>query len=878
MAAVLADAERVALFTELARGREWLRWAERQPVFKQLFDPTETNGDGTGSLAVWFAEHYVMEEALTGVALGVMQSAGGRLSFAAWSAICQQLHILGGARPGWLTPWIPMLIASDLHGGRDWLEYMLAACRWPDDRETALLLFDHLSEPHIVMQPSFGESMNPRLVLKLRGGTYWLEQAWQELFLPHLQEAVSDLLPIIDRHLRRAHLLLRCAGAAHDGWDPVAFARSAVEPSQQDRYKDDADILVDAARDCIEVLLRQRDRAAPAYLDMWADSSAAILRRLAVHGWIERADVDATTKLTWLRDRGWLGDIQLHHEVFRLLAHALPGADAGVCDELVADVVASPASGDSEAYQLFNVLAWIDQHRPGLDRARAALQHLQDEHPDFAPRPHPDLLSWIEVGFATPQPPMSTDELLHKLAADAAGAVGELRRFETAERPFQGPGWDDALAVLKAAVKQEPEQGFAVIEAAGEQPDLVRAVIDGWSTARTDEPLAERILATLASLNLSDFMDGISRLLADGGQDDGHPTTWHAFDAARQLASAVWGTLPDLEQSASAGIGDWLTHAINTTAGRLTLFWLHAAQADWRAAGEAWTGLPQGIRPDLEALLDRAGDSTACAEVVLASQVHFLFQADREWCRGHVLPLLGWQNTEQALRTWQGYLIWGRWNDQLLDDGLWAAYLGVPDHLQDFPDEARRRLHHHIAAIAISGSPDTLRRVREFTSAVSRAHLDDAAAWLEQVGWMLRRATPDTAEQLWQTWMHPYWTGRLASIPVDLTEAEASAMARWLPYLTGSVEEGVALATARPAGMGEHADILREIDDDRLRRAPTPFATLVSHLLQGTGQPFYGCSELERIVKTLRPLTREAMITSIIKAAVRLRCTGSAVW
>jgi hypothetical protein len=75
--AVVADPDQVRLFADLSRGEEWLSWAVMQPEFRRPFDPTAAPTECTSPLAYWFAEHFVMNEELTALALGVVRDAGG---------------------------------------------------------------------------------------------------------------------------------------------------------------------------------------------------------------------------------------------------------------------------------------------------------------------------------------------------------------------------------------------------------------------------------------------------------------------------------------------------------------------------------------------------------------------------------------------------------------------------------------------------------------------------------------------------------------------------------------------------------------------------------------------------------------------------------
>jgi hypothetical protein len=875
---LLADQEKVRLFTEFARGKEWLTWAGAQPEFRRLFDPTVPPTECTGPLAYWFAEHFVMVEEMTDLALGLLQDAGGRLGTTLWSAIGHELHRAEKPRPVFLGRWLMLLTHNDPDIRQDWLEYALVASQFPGDRPVALRLFDHLTEPKIGLQSSFGLSEAPRFDIRIRGDTYWVREAWQKLFSPSLSEVASDVLVIADHHLRRAHELLAAAGAAGHGWDPLSFGRSAIEPHSQDSIDHPVDVLIDAARDCLEALLAAGDVLADGYLDAWSNSEVPLLRRLALHGWVHRKDLDGTSKLMLLRERGWLFDHQLRHEVFRLIAVALPDADTKVADELVAAAVAGPQDVDDEkdrTYERFNALVWITSHAPDLATAREALGTLRSGHPEFQERSYPDLTSWTEEGLAEHELPMAVEEIHTKIEADAADAIRELHRYEDATSPFQGPSWDDALSLLSQDVRDNPLDGIAVLEAeSAVHRDIVGAVIRGWSDAALEPDVVERILVVLAGVDRSNVADELSRLLSDSGRDEKGISMWHRLPHAREIAMRLWEVLP--EGHIDEQERDPLGRAINGPAGRIALFWVHAISADWREAGEDWAGLPREIRAPLEAILEGQGIRTAMAEVVFASQVLFFFGADQDWCQLHVLPLLDWVDPPRARRAWGGFLIWGRWSDRLLAAGLLEHYLEAVRHIADFPDEPRRQLAAHLAGVALTSEVDPLPWVRKFTV---DAQLRDRTEWIHQIDWLLDRLPSEAVEHQWIRWMRQYWQERLDSIPTQMTVEESSAMAEWVVHLTESVEDGVSLAMAHPAALEEHGDLLHYLEDQRLDHAAASFARLLAHLLRGTSPPFWGGHYLAQVVPRLRAGQADrADIRSIVEEALRLGYTDAPNW
>ena len=102
--------------------------------------------------------------------------------------------------------------------------------------------------------------------------------------------------------------------------------------------------------------------------------------------------------------------------------------------------------------------------------------------------------------------------------------------------------------------------------------------------------------------------------------------------------------------------------------------------------------------------------------VVLASQVHFLFDVDQDWTREHIVPLFDWtQDQRRAEQAWHGYLLWGRWSEPLLAS-LLPYYEQTFTRLAAFPDRLRDRFCLHLAEIAIfsSSHPAEQNWIREF--------------------------------------------------------------------------------------------------------------------------------------------------------------------
>lgn len=872
---VVGDEELVALFADLAHGEQWLRWAAAQPQGRRMFDPNTPWPAASAALALWFARQCLSDEALSNVGLDVLSEAGGHMSASLWNALGQQLHAKAPPRASWLRPWIALLVENAPPEAPDWLEYALVASTLPADREAVLLLLDRLTEPRIVLKPPSGFGGAARFDLEIRGNDYWLRESWTKVLHPSLPSIVREVLAISDRHLRRAHQLLVAGGAATRGWDPISFGRSSIAAHPQDRYGDKIGFVIDAARDCLELLVASDTPSATALIAAWSASDAPILRRLALHGVAVDGRASGTEKLAWLLDHGWLFGHQLKHEVFDLLAAALPSADDAMVDRLVAEAALGPGDVDDDGlrtYEAFNTLVWIDRHstapsaKTAFDRARAA-------HPTFGIREHPEFDTWMEAGFRGLTPPVSIEDFHVLIREDRTVALGKLEEVKQAPFATAMSTWDDAVSLVRQVVEKYPEDGFVLLAPQADLGnDLVSAVLGGWASGELGDETAQRVIDRLSTLDLDQWSDELARLIGgDGGTQ--RRTEWHRFPAARELARVIARRLPDEPLPTDAS--NWLETAVNASGGLLAQFWVHAISYDWNSDREGWTGLGEESRTAIDELLQRGDMHGALAEVVMASQLHFFFAADREWCQTNVLPLLAWENPERARRTWDGFLFWGRWSDQLLGAGLLRGYLDTASHIEGFEDEMRRQFAEHLAAVALYSEIGPGTWTAEFTRTMPP---HERVEWLNHIAWTLDRLDADLRRRQWTRWMREYWTRRLASIPLDLSVEEASALAGWVVNLEGdAIDEAVDLAVAAPAGLSPHGHFLHDLSD-HAERAPAAYARLLGHLLAGTSRPFWDCHYIEGIMGKLRGHAAEEHLRRIRAEALRLGCLGAADW
>ncbi len=752
---LITEPDRVPLFTEFARAPEWLDWASTQPVFKKLLTRGSHPSESGRALAGWFVEFFVMEEEHTERALSLVTESSGYLGPEICDEIGLHLHRRDAPRPEWLGIWLVLLLRDAPAADSYWLEYALQASTWPADKELALLLFDHLTEPTPGLTPSFGLG-GPHISVHMHGDDHWLHEAWAQIFKPNLPEIAQSVVAMADRHLRRVRDLQVAARPGNASWDAVSFGRHAIEPHPQDRYTEPIDVLIDAARDGIEALLDASDPLAVGYLQSWADADSQILQRLAIHGWVHRRDVDSSAKLDWVVRSGWLFDHRVRHEAFRLIAEALPAASDEAVEALIrAALEADEEESEHRPYERFNALVWMDQSRPQHPGITAALAEAHAVDSNWQARRDPDLTHSMEVGFVPARPPMSVQTLHEQVEADPSALLSTLQQYKDTSPWDGGPTWADCLTLITSAIQTEPSDGHRLLEVDPPDAEITQAVINGWSRAELGAEAAAEVLRRIAALDPTNLARDLARMLSAGGQTEGHPTDWTALADARLLARKLGHLIP--EDEVVLGEVDWLARAINHPAGNLAEFWLHVVQHDWRADERAWSGLTEEHREAFETMLAGPPDDvrTEMAEVICASWLHFLFAADPDWTIQNVMPLLDWSDGRRSRRAWSSFTGWGRWNDQMLDAGLMEHYLKAVSHLDEFDDKHRGPILGHLAGIALTSGREPLEWLPGVIVGLSN---DERSRFADKVADVLDDLRSEAVEHQWTRWMFEYWS------------------------------------------------------------------------------------------------------------------------
>ena len=774
--AAVADPEKVGLFTTHARGGEWLRWMSSRRQFKALFDPAAAFGRTEHSLSSWFVRHYAVEPDHAEEALRLVARNGGLVNRELWFSAVLSLSRADRTRSDAVNRWIPVLAHTLPPGCNDWLEMLLPGCELPRDKDLAVVLLDRILEPRLAVA-----RFEPGRMEVIAG----TEEPWTQYVTTEWIEssgAARDLVPLVDQHLRRFYMLSKTLNPSGSEWRLDGRSRAAIESRGDEGRDGGVDPLIDAARDVIEVLVAGTPEAADPCLREWSGHEWPVLRRLAVHGWVKRQDVSADEKLLWLGRSGLLMDDRLQPEVMRLLRAALPEASSDIVEPLVEQVCGARRRDELYAYRL---LGWIAAHAPGAVSAGSAFAELQSGHPHWRPLTEPDFPTWQALPAEDLMEPLELQDLHDRIHADAEAAVAGLIN-QREERAGRGIDWTDALDALFSAVVEHPEDGAGVLAvlaceptaAPGLERGLGEAVLSGWTQARATGSLTDEQCSRLAGLL---------------------PDVW-------ELGLRRWG-----DGKTTFGDFGWLESARNHWAGSVAGLWLEVALAERRIAGDGWNGLPDAAQTAFEATIGGDTKASHYAQVVVATQIHLLFQLDEPWCLGNVLPMLDPSVDDyRAVRCWEGWLSSGRFDEPLLCAGLLDHFVSVAPRLDRMAcrhADARTAYARVAAGICVDTAIDPVED-GWLSRLVASSDIETRVAWAQEMTQRLAGLSADAADAHWSKWIRRYWEDRLASIPVAMTAEEASAMADWPAVLGSNYPEAVDLAAKAPVPSGHGSRLL----------------------------------------------------------------------
>ena len=839
----LENATRSRFFAEVASDPKWIDWLDKRGHLYALF------GDGTLNerdkiLSKWLAEEFAYNHADKLFLL--IGKHNMNLHPSLWFNLGRKIWGDDNSSPARdiLSRWISLLLATiPVHvSSGEFLRRIGMYCVKRGMLSSLLQIFDAMAGSRLLLEKGFAwsedDAENPNVPidveLPLIGKEYQLKGLWDGGLKPNLPQVASPLLEQVIRNLEKQYLTQNAWQKASREWERASGTRSAIEPHEQDSHPKVVDVLIDAARDCLEWLILNQAGAAAQWCIRLANSDAPLLCRLAVHGISERKDLTADDKIDWLLKHIDLHGTSVHHEVFRAVQLAYPMSNSERRRFLIKAVWAyrwpdenDPKKEERTARQHFNWFYWLHKSDLNCTIAKQALDEILAKNPDFKPREHPDLTHWSSpVQDVVMQGPWTVEELLAKPAADWLGDLLSFQSTELNGRDFLGLRRD-----VSEAARRNFDWGLELADALAKGGEwdvhFWADLIHAWSEMKLDEDEYRKVLYWLGKVELypkhnREIASTLHALVKDGGTS----YALNLLSQANKIAVALWHHFDRTEQIERTD--DWLDIAINHPAGILTEFWLKGLSL-WRKQQDSeFMSIRDEYRMALSDIVQDQELQGKLGRTILASQFGFLLAVDESWTRENLLSLFD-PDSDDFQVAWNGFLIWGTLNPAVADAmaDLFLKAVGQID--SNLSSKRDRFIKYYISMLAYFAEDPIGQWIPAFFQCRSQEAKNHFA---EEVGYCLGDLDEAAQREWWQRWLKQYWEHRLQGVPAGavLEAGEIKYMLDWLPHLTAVFPEAVDLAVQMQSIPLQNYSIIHELNEGDLWQShPEEIAKLLVH-------------------------------------------------
>ena len=826
----LSDTVRTRFFTQAATSPEWIDWLNMRGYLASLFDTADLS-EQAKTLAIWLADTFACNHAdalFSLIARHQSSSNPMQLNPHFWSSLQTAIghKILSSLDKDTLCRWISLLIATAPKSISPsfWL-LVTRRCIEKNMVSSLLQIFDSMA----------GYCLSFKLLSDQYKRAYvdiWQDGAgnlnyksfndlWEKGLKPNLSEVAEPLLSLIVRHIEDHHRTLCVWEQADNKRNPISDYRWFIAPHEQNRSPQTTDVLIDAARDCLEQLAVDRPDEAAQWCDHFIGSDTPLLRCLAIHTLFMRCDLSPEAKIDWLLEHSDLRDEATHNENSRIVQQTYPKASIERREKLIdAALDRRWLEEESTARRCFYWLHWL-YHKvdPSCSLAKTKLDEVRTQYPDF-----------IHLSEETEyQSPWSVEILLAHPADEW---------LEKSSLPDSEEDRYDLLTTIQDTVREKFDWGLDLADALAIREDwdtdLWHALIQVWAE-EIDENRISEVFHRLQNANLyQKHSRGVANILCALVKDGGIPSALDLLSQANNIAAALWANLdPDHPYEERS---DWLISAIYQPAGILAQFWLGSLFLWWKHQDPS----PERLDGDYLAALSKIVEDRKIAgrlgKSVLADSFASLLEIDESWTKENLLPLFfrkNHSNADDYNAIWDGFLLRRRLSPSI-SELLSKAFLDAVQHIASDLSEQNRRdkfITCYTIMLAYFALDSSEKWISEF---FTHSDAEDQHTFANEIGDCLDQMDEAHQQEQWNRWLKPYWQNRLDGVPKPLESDEIKRMMDWLPHLKGVFPEAVELAIQMPqseAGGKRASSVIFELEGSDLPEMhPEATAKLVLYI------------------------------------------------
>jgi len=781
---LLQSAEGTRYFTRHAETFEWVEWSHEHGYLDPLFR-TDSLDAASKEYAMWLPSFLAKksERALGLVGRewsGLNSQLARQISFRLYRA-----HKQGEIKPETLSKWI-LFVLEESSGFPDFLQEVFRKCEYPRDHALALLLMHRATELTAdVAESVFHRAETGRVQTYVdlgfigrpqQGMQFTVEDVWENVFKPHLEQVYSSVEPLVTSRLVEAADIYRASGARWGRYGDLISHRWR-DPGA-DSQIEDTDCLVHMAFDLLEWLLENRSDAALALMRRWSDADAPILNLLAVRGLQQTEFMNADEKINWVLKREWLLEADLHPRSSRLIVNTWEATSKDTRQKVVEYLLGRLLTEDEEEeeYYWFQVRGLVED----LENENDTDTILQTVKETLAGIRDAEGGNSFEGGVHNPEDAVDIADL--DLDEDLEFI---LKRFVPVDDPWEKR---EAEEILERETRKNPRWTLSLAERLIQEErweeDIWPYMFTSWRRVEQADTVWIRLLNLLRAHPqvLSRHASSIALLLkVQGDVRCGHLPE-NCIVEAVDLADTIWDTLASmpLAEDASIALSDQLKRHPMCD---LVQFY---TEAQLRRGEDR---VPRAFRTKMERILEADPAASHAGIYALMEWAPWIHVHDPSWSEKFIEPLLNWENDSRSVAAWTGLLTSGALNEALSKD-LFYEFAATFQHLGALENEVVNTLIEVIARAAFSRQIDPMYKgwINGFLKEASE---EQACMFAQQVRALLHRSQAEQVKHVWEDWLREYLRRRRDSIPAQLGPDERKYLVRWFGKLQDAFPEAV---------------------------------------------------------------------------------------
>ena len=796
-----SDPARTRFFTASAKDPAWIGWLDSHKHLINLFRGRAELTEPQRELAKWLAKEFPCDHA--DEVWRVIGRHGMQVHPEFWQALADAVGPSDSNIPdqATLSRWVSVLLATAPSPAPDRVfQYLAERCIERKATDSLVAIFEHVTTVTLRFSRFFtglyGDAESeavPTPLAELDAASddyrHTARYIWENGLRPNLGQISSRLIAYVVANLEGQHRTLSTWDAVWRNWDPLSRSRFAIESDDymlQGQHPQIGDILIDAARDCLEWLVSNAPVEAAQWCDRLAIAPAPILRRLAIHGVIER-NLHSDDTIDWMLQHSCPHDELARHERIRALKTAYPRATEERRRAVIKDILDCQWLGahdeKSEEFTVSRRFFWLErllEAAPNCRLLEEALQNLRQQYPDFQWREDPDVdqRSWLDD--AIPLFPWKPEELV---ARPACEWTDKLLTYQPSD-PLQPDRWR-LLDAVAGASAQNIDWGIDLakdlLQKGCWDADLWPGILRSWSTTKLESRQYRRALEILRRTELHENHPlPIVKVLQTLVRNADLPDHDGLVKVADTVAVALWESAEG--QEIPEECDDWLIEAWSHPAGVLIQFWIDSL-AYWNSREDHRLAPIEKLKKRSLSIVRNATAVGRLGRCVLARNLSMLLAIDEVWTKNNMLPLFydypKCADHAGFAAIWDGILS-GTISPEVAEI-MKIPFLDAARRMGDEPPRRRKRFIESYTFMLAHFAGDPVGTW--IPELLTWADEDERIVFLRSMHEWLENMNEVQQAEVWQRWLKQYWNNRVQGIPNGLLGRETWNMLRWLPLL-----------------------------------------------------------------------------------------------